>query len=205
LHEKHRIMNYPHTFFRFSLCMLMVAGLAACKKEKPVPPAGGGGTPPPNEQELITTVLLVFESLDGTQTSTFSWRDLDGDGGNPPVIETEPLLAGTAYRMHVQVLDESNPDAVEDITEEIAAEDEEHQFFFIVAGAEATFSYGDADANGNPVGLETLWSTGAASAGTLRVVLRHELNKDAPGVSDGDITNAGGDTDVDVTFPLVVQ
>jgi hypothetical protein len=30
------------------------------------------------------------------------------------------------------------------------------------------------------------------------------LDKDAAGVSDGDISNAGGSTDVDITFNLTV-
>jgi hypothetical protein len=35
--------------------------------------------------------------------------------------------------------------------------------------------------------------------------LRHLLNKNAAGVSTGDITNAGGSTDAEVTFPIVVE
>ena len=37
------------------------------------------------------------------------------------------------------------------------------------------------------------------------VVLRHLLDKFAEGVADGDITNAGGDTDVEVSFPIVIE
>jgi hypothetical protein len=31
------------------------------------------------------------------------------------------------------------------------------------------------------------------------------LNKNAAGVSEGNITNAGGSTDIEVTFPVIVQ
>jgi hypothetical protein len=183
----------------------LVMALASCKKDDPVPPAGGGTPPPPNEQELITTVIVHLTSLDGTEEKTFTWRDLDGPGGNPPVIGSEPLTAGTVYRARIEVLDESDPNDVEDITEEIEEEADEHQFFFIVSGAELAVAYDDADGGGNPVGLESLWSTAAPSSGTMTIILLHEPIKDAPGVSDGDITNAGGDPDVEVEFPVTIE
>ena len=48
-------------------------------------------------------------------------------------------------------------------------------------------------------------TTGDAASGNITIILRHEPVKDAEGVSDGDITNAGGETDISVTFPVVVQ
>lgn len=184
--------------------LAMALTLTACKKDDPVPPTPGGSNPPPNEQELITTVILHFESMDGTEHMQFVWRDLDGEGGNAPVIQVEPLTASMVYRMHIELLDESK-DPPEDITHEVEEEAEEHQFFFLVAGADASFVYDDTDTNGDPVGIATIWTVGGAGSGSLTVILRHELDKGAPGVSDGDITNAGGDTDVEVTFPLIIQ
>jgi hypothetical protein len=40
---------------------------------------------------------------------------------------------------------------------------------------------------------------------TIRVTLIHEPMKSAAGVSSGDITNAGGETDIEVGLPVVVQ
>ncbi|MCB0763865.1 MAG: type 1 periplasmic binding fold superfamily protein, partial [Flavobacteriales bacterium] len=65
--------------------------------------------------------------------------------------------------------------------------------------------YDDMDANMLPIGLESMWTIGAASNGTVIVTLRHEPDKTATGVSSGDITNAGGETDIEVTFPLVIE
>lgn len=190
----------------FFLAGLAAGCLVACKKEDPVTPSPGGPPPPPpNEQELITTVRLTFVSLDGTEQKEWLWRDLDGDGGNPPEITADILTTGTTYNVSIQVLDESDPADVEDITEEIEEEDDEHQFFFLVNGVDATITYADADGNGNPLGLSTVWVCGAPGLGTLTLVLRHELDKDAPGVSAGDITNAGGDTDVEIVFPFRIQ
>ena len=41
--------------------------------------------------------------------------------------------------------------------------------------------------------------------GTITVILRHEPDKDASGVSNGDITNAGGETDIEVVFNVEVM
>jgi hypothetical protein len=177
--------------------------LTACKKDEETPPTPPA--PPVNEQELITTVKLFFTSPDSTDLREWIWRDLDGDGGNAPVITSEALAANSTYTVRIEVLDESNPNDVEDITAEILEEDAEHQFFFIVTDANASVQYTDQDGNGNPVGLQTLWSLGAASNGSMTVILRHEPAKDAPGVSAGDITNAGGETDVEIAFPLLIE
>ena len=67
------------------------------------------------------------------------------------------------------------------------------------------YMYEDEDGDGNPIGLETTMITGDPSTGTLTVILRHEPDKNADGVSDGDITNAGGETDIEVDFPVVIK
>ncbi len=158
-----------------------------------------------DEEELITTLIMTFTPQAGGSPVIFTFRDLDGDGGNPPEITTAPLSEGTVYTATIQVLNEAEA-PTEDITQEILDEANEHQFFFqISSGLNLTFSYTDADANGKPIGLQTTCTTGAASSGTLKVTLRHNPNKNAAGVADGNIANAGGDTDIEVTFDVTVQ
>ena len=67
-------------------------------------------------------------------------------------------------------------------------------------GHHTDLSYADTDANGAPIGLETTMTTGDAATGKLQVTLRHEPDKGATGVAQGDITNAGGETDIQVEF-----
>jgi hypothetical protein len=67
------------------------------------------------------------------------------------------------------------------------------------------FSYDDSDSNGDPVGIVTTVHTGDTGNGLLTITLRHEPDKSATGVAGGDITNAGGDTDLEVTFPVMVE
>jgi hypothetical protein len=93
----------------------------------------------------------------------------------------------------------------ENITEEVEEEGEEHQFFFQVSTAELDITYDDQDANGLPIGIDTNAITAGAGTGSLIITLRHEPNKTADGVSDGQIANAGGETDIEVTFEVVIE
>ncbi len=180
--------------------MIAVLILDGCKKKKDDP------EPAPNEEELITTVKLkVKNTLLSSDSTEVVWKDIDGDGGNPPVIGTLTLKANSFYSGYLTLLDESHAGHTHNITDEINNEKEAHQFFYQSTGNLSNFTYVDFDANGKPVGLRFSFQTGAAGSATLRIVLRHQPNKSATGVASGDITNAGGTTDVDITFPVTIQ
>lgn len=183
------------------LVLFAILTITSCKKEDDdnVTPAA-----PVNEEELITTLRLTFTSAGGAEVKEFLFSDLDGDGGNAPVITADTLSHDSLYIVAIDVLNESVTPA-DTITAEIQEEDQEHQFFFQPSGANLSVAYGDADADGNPVGLLTTWTIGAVGNGAVLVTLRHEPDKTAAGVSNGDITNAGGETDIEVSFPVVIQ
>ncbi len=184
-----------------SLTLFTVFALAACKPEKPEPP---GSSTPPNEEELITSVRASFTHSVTNDVVEFSWVDTDGDGGNAPVITGGELQPGANYNVSLLLLNESISPA-DTISNEVAAEATEHQFFFATTGGSLTWSsYADADSNGLPLGLATVWTTSAAGSGNLTIILRHEPSKSAAGVSAGDITNAGGETDIVVEIPYAV-
>ena len=61
------------------------------------------------------------------------------------------------------------------------------------------------DEDGNPIGVQFTLATTTAASGSLTITLRHEPMKTASGVRNGDITNAGGETDVQAVFPITVQ
>jgi hypothetical protein len=182
------------------LLPLVIFTLISCKEDDPAPA---------DETELITTVeLQFFESGTLLPPVVAKFVDTDGPGGNAPsTFDNITLKKNTSYNLKVFIKNESDLSAVEDITDEIKTEKEEHQFFFIFNPTSlATFSYLDKDANNKPVGLDNTVHTGDVSAtGDLLVVLRHGPDKNAEGVSGGNITNAGGETDVEIAFKLNVQ
>ncbi len=161
---------------------------------------------PVNEEEVISTVKVTLTN--GANVITLIQRDLDLDGPNEPVITGGTLQANTTYTGVVQLLNETE-DPIEIVSEEIEESDKEkrdHQFFFAaIPSLLGTFSYTDEDSNGNPIGLNFTFTTGAASTGDLSVILKHLPNKSAPNVSSGDITNAGGSTDAEAIFPITIE
>jgi hypothetical protein len=161
---------------------------------------------PVNEEEVITTIEVTLS--DGTNSYVLIWEDLDGDGPDLPII-TGATIPSNSYDAEIQLynktLDPTDDEYV--VTTEILEEDVDHQFFFNASNGLNVFDfvYADADVDGNPIGQQFIIEDVSGSGGDLNIVLLHEPNKNADGVSDGDITNAGGDTDIDITFPIIVQ
>jgi hypothetical protein len=162
---------------------------------------------PVNEEEVITTVTLTLTPVGGGTAVVLTSRDLDGDGPIAPVVTSiGSLIPTTTYIGSISLLNElTNP--ADNISLEVEEEGDEHQFFFSAGGGlTGTFTYSDADVNGLPIGLGFTFTAAAnAVSGNLTVILRHDLNKSAAGVAAGDIANAGGETDVEVVFPVNVQ
>ena len=177
--------------FTFASAFIFIA----CEKDDPVIPV---------EPEVITTLIYTLSPSDGGANIKLSFQDLDGDGGNDPTITGGTLNANSTYSGTLDLLNETEIPA-ESITQEIEEEDEEHQFFFQTNITNLTFAYNDQDGDGNPVGLSTTLTTAESGTGTITIILRHEPSKSATGVSGGDITNAGGETDIEVSFPIDVQ
>lgn len=189
--------------FNYRLLLSLFVGLIAFS-------CGDDDDPEPvvNEEELITDVTITLTNdSNSTDIVVYTWSDRDGDGGNAPTIsDGDTLNTNASYTGRITLADNSDSTNPEDITTEILAEDEEHQFFFRSNPSDlVTIGYNDQDSNGNPLGQEIKLTTGAAATGTMTITLLHEPDKDAVGVSAGDPTNAGGETDVEVTFNLVVN
>ena len=185
-------MNYLKK--TFALLFIGLITLSSCEKKDPVIP---------NEEELITTMTYTLTPVGGGDAVIFNFQDLDGDGGNDPVITNGVLKTNTTYNGVISLLNETETPAG-NITAEVEAEGEHHQFFYSIEGAASTtteITYNDEDVNGNPVGISTSFTTTSASTGTLNIVLRHEPLKP----NDGNLVDAGGQTDIQVTFDLDIQ
>ena len=176
----------------YTLLLAIAALFTQCKDS-------GENLTPDDENELITSVILHFkEAVSGT-TTTFSFKDSDGDGGNPASkFDTISLKANASYTLTVEFLDESKSPVV-DITKDIEEEQEDHLVIFTPSPASLlTYTYGDKDKNNFVIGLLGTAKAGAAGTGKLKVQLRHQ-----PGVKNG--TAAPGSDDVQLDFNLKVN
>jgi hypothetical protein len=177
---------------QMALALLLIGGclfiFSSCKNEDPPPPG--------NEVELITTLTLTLtDSADANNVVVAIFSDPDGVGGNGPTLFDDlDLEAGKTYYATVLLLDESK-DPAENITEEVEEEGADHQFYYLVDGADITVEYDDADENGRPIGIASIWRTGAAGEGNVTVVLKHK-----PGEKGDNDPVQTGDTDIEVEF-----
>ncbi|QCE42797.1 type 1 periplasmic binding fold superfamily protein [Psychroserpens sp. NJDZ02] len=186
---------------QLSLALLALVVFTACSNDD-----DSTNPEPVNEEEVITTLTATLTPVGGSEAITLEYRDLDGDGPDAPVYDiSSPLALNTTYNGTLVLLNETVSPA-ELINEEIEEESNDHQFFYSTSNDMATFTYLDVDGNGDPLGLAfTLTTVDADTEGDLTIILRHEPSKSADGVAGGDITNAGGATDVIAIFPIEIQ
>lgn len=170
--------------------MLFVSVLSSCKKDPIIP----------NEEELITTLTYTLTPVGGGSAVEFKFLDLDGDGGNAPIITEGVLLANTTYTGSLTLLNETETPA-DNITLEIAEEALAHQFFYHFSGSDNTITITDVDADGNTLGLKTTFTTTQAGTEQLVITLRHEPTKP----NNNNLMTAGGETDIEVTFNVEVE
>jgi hypothetical protein len=162
-------------------------------------------TPDPvNEEEVITTLIVSLEMINGqsgSDTVVMQYQDLDGDGPDAATVTVSGSLnANTVYDGSIVLLNETEMPA-ENITVEVEEEDDEHQFFYTVgSGLDVATEYANFDGDGNPLGTMFVLNVGSASSGGLTFTLRHEPNKPNTGLE-----NAGGSTDIEVTFDVTVE
>jgi hypothetical protein len=188
------------------LVALLAFGFASCESEDPEKE---------NEGEVITDVTLNFQELNASNAlvgSVLSFKASDPQGievGKTPTVQSITLTKGKKYQMTIEV---KNSIENEDITKEILEEAAAHQFFFLGQVFDSNiFSIQYADAGGVALGLKNT-VTVSISPGTnnskMQVVLRHDLNKSFPGASSPTFANfaqAGGETDLDITFPVILN
>lgn len=204
------------TFERLALS-LALAGLGACGE------TGHGdddGHDHGEENEVISRVELTFTPTGGGAPLVFAFDDPDGDGGESGTSDTIQLAAGAQYDLAVRFIN-SYADPQEDITDEIAAEAEDH-LVFVTSSSASLFTHAYADVESDygenavgddlPVGLAYTITAGTAGTGELRIILRHlpplndQPQKTAelpPDLAAG--RDLPGSVDADITFALVVS
>jgi hypothetical protein len=174
------------------LAIISMSMMTACKKDEPAPV---------EDNENLTTLKLKFTES-GT-TSTFTFRDLDGAGGNAPTIDKISLKPNKTYTMVVEILDESKTPA-NIISDAIYEERDQHLFEYVATPATIlAVTTTDKDTRGFPLGLIANVKTITAGTGKLKVVLHHQPPVNGKIVKDG--TFGIGSVDFDGTFDVEVK
>jgi hypothetical protein len=174
--------------FTFSLLL----SIAACKEEPPVI------NPPANETELITTMVLEFEDSFLFKKTYAVFRDADGPGGNAPSkFDTIRLTTNRPYITRIFLLDESKS-PVDTVSNQVYKEANDHLFVFTPSGVSINVKAEDTDDKGLPLGMFSIWRTGNASTGKMKVALKHQ-----PGIKDGSADK--GETDVEIDFHCIIN
>ncbi len=190
------------TTVRRSLPLAVLAStlaLGACDDD----PTG----PVANEPELITDVTITLTPVGGGTAITTTIADPDGPGPNPPNAQTAAitLTPGMTYDGTVEFFDRSDPSDVEDVTEEVEREDDEHRVFYVLSGLTGVSvpdTSLDTDGDGAPLGLsfQVVVEATASGTGTIQVILSHYDEE-----PKGDGSEQSDETDVDVTFDASVS
>jgi hypothetical protein len=178
-----------------SSCIIVVS---SCKKDEDDP----GDPHNQNEEEVITTLMLIFTDSATSSVDTFMYRDPDGDGGDDPTdFDTIHLMTNSTYYAQIILLDESDSNEIDTISNEVLDEANDHMFFFHFTTVDVNVEYDDEDTHPDgpfPIGLSTIWRTVASADGSAQIILKHQ-----PDEKDG--TEDPGETDVNVSFVCEIE
>lgn len=206
MHTINRLKN-------FSLLAILLAftTIIGCKKEDDDVPEAE------NEEEVITDVKLIFtNTADASDIVEALAQDPDGAGVQElEILDEINLEINKTYILTLEIMNNLDSPG-EDIGEEIAEEDEEHQIFYSFSTnafsdplgdgnidvASDPLNYNDLDALGNPVGLSTNWTTSSSQLtdGNFTIRLQHQ-----PDIKSSTSGATEGDTDFELTFVLNIQ
>jgi hypothetical protein len=181
---------------KLKLSLLAVAAImlsvSSCKKDDELPEV--------EENELITTLRLKFTNKAlSSDVTMVTWKDMDGPGGNNPVIDEIVLAANKTYKMEIDAVLNEGQSPAGNIKEEVAKEADDHLFVFKPTPANVlTVTVTDKDSKNLPIGLVSDAVTTDVATGKLQIILRHQ-----PNTKNG--TETPGSTDLDATFNVKVQ
>lgn len=177
-------------------CLLGLALISACRDKADDPKKN-------EENELITKVHLhLIPENDSSRFVHAEWIDKTPDDDAGRSVDTLRLDTSTVYLGEIELEDETKNPSV-DITEEVAAEKDDHLFIYKQNPLESSIRFlvepTDRDSKNLPVGLKfKLTTKNLQGNSSLQIILKHQ-----PGTKDG--TAGPGDTDLDIWFPVKIR
>jgi hypothetical protein len=153
-----------------------------------------------HEEESINKVELTLtpDSL-GLPSQTVIWSDVDGDGGNAPVLpDSLRLTPGIQYTGELTYKHVHN--GVEHLVNtEILKEADEHLVCYspiqLIQVVILEITRTDKDNQGRELGLISKWKALIPEKGAVRISLKHQPN----GIKNGSCDV--GETDAEIDFP----
>lgn len=170
-----------------------------------------------NEMEVFTKAVIKVTNLSDDSSDTYEFEveehDHDHDHGFIAMNQegedhgdhTEiELESSSEYKFEITFLNESDPNNVIDMTEDVIEEKDEHHVFYELIGDGISYdtTSGDTlDSDGNALNLVTKWTTTNATVVDVEAYLIHQPTSKTGTTRD----DFGGATDVEIEFEAHVE
>ena len=168
-----------------------------------------------NEMEVFTKAVIVVTNLSDNSSVTYEFEVEEHDHEHGVLVQNQEgddhgdhteieLESDSEYKFEITFLNDSDPNNIIDMTEEVIEEADNHHVFYELVGNGITYdsTSGDTfDSNSNPLNLVTKWTTTTATEVEVEAYLLHQ-----PTSKTGNTRNDfGGATDVEIEFEAHVE
>ena len=169
-----------------------------------------------NEIEVFTKAVIVVTNLSDDSSETYNFEVEEHDHEHSVVVQAQEdeeghgdhteieLESDSEYKFEITFLNDSDPNNVIDMTEEVIEEADEHLVFYELIGDGISYdtTSGDTlDSEGNALNLVTKWTTTAATVVDVEAYLIHQPTSKTGTTRD----DFGGATDVEIEFEAHVE
>ena len=169
-----------------------------------------------NEIEVFTKAVIVVTNLSDDSSETYNFEVEEHDHEHSVVVQAQEdeeghgdhteieLESDSEYKFEITFLNDSDPNNVIDMTEEVIEERDEHIVFYELIGDGISYdtTSGDTlDSEGNALNLVTKWTTTAATVVDVEAYLIHQPTSKTGTTRD----DFGGATDVEIEFEAHVE